>query len=119
MVVDDQAFIRQVIGSELVKLGYEVCFGVDGADCVKKVRESGGGLHGIILDVMMPNLDGFEACRIIRQDLRSMIPIVFLSANSLKSYIIRAVQVGGNDYVVKDPDPAKLIEKINEHIGPP
>lgn len=119
MVVDDQAFIRQVIGAELTKLGYEVNFGVDGLDCLNKIKSSIDPFNLIILDVMMPNLDGYETCRRIRQELNETMPIIFLSANSLKSSIIKAVQAGGNDYVVKDPDPTKLIQKIQEHIGTP
>ncbi len=117
MVVDDQAFIRQVIGSELLKLGYEVLYGTDGIDCLAKIKTSTVKIDLVIMDVMMPNLDGYETCRKIRQELNETIPIIFLSANSLKSSIIKAVQSGGNDYVVKDPDPTKLLQKIQEHIG--
>lgn len=119
MVVDDQAFIRQVIGSELLKLGYEVLYGIDGIDCLTKLKKSTVKIDLVIMDVMMPNLDGYETCRKIRQELNEAIPIIFLSANSLKSSIIKAVQSGGNDYVVKDPDPTKLLQKIQEHIGSP
>ena len=119
MVVDDQAFIRQVVGAELTKLGYEVSFGVDGMDCLTKLKGATEKIDLIILDVMMPNLDGYETCRKIRQELNESMPIIFLSANSLKSSIIKAVQSGGNDYVVKDPDPTKLLQKIQEHIGLP
>ena len=117
MVVDDQAFIRQVIGSELLKLGYEVLYGIDGIDCLTKLKTAIIKVDLVIMDVMMPNLDGYETCRKIRQELNETIPIIFLSANSLKSSIIKAVQSGGNDYVVKDPDPTKLLQKIQEHIG--
>ena len=119
MVVDDQAFIRQVIGSELIKLGYEVVYGIDGIDCLTKLKTSTVRIDMVIMDVMMPNLDGYETCRKIRQELNESMPIIFLSANSLKSSIIKAVQSGGNDYVVKDPDPTKLLQKIQEHIGLP
>lgn len=117
MVVDDQAFIRQVIGSELLKLGYEVLYGIDGIDCLAKIKSTTVKIDLVILDVMMPNLDGYETCRRIRQELNESMPIIFLSANSLKSSIIKAVQSGGSDYVVKDPDPTKLIQKIQEHLG--
>lgn len=117
MVVDDQAFIRQVVGSELSKLGYEVSFAVDGVDCLNKLKALIDKIDLIILDVMMPNLDGYETCRRIRQELKENMPILFLSANSLKSSIIKAVQAGGNDYIVKDPDPTKLIQKVQEFIG--
>ncbi|MBN2144186.1 MAG: response regulator [Candidatus Aureabacteria bacterium] len=119
MVVDDQAFIRQVIGTELKKLGYEVSFAVDGLDCLTKIKSSTEKIDLIIMDVMMPNLDGYEACRRVRQELNETMPIIFLSANSLKTSIIKAVQSGGNDYVVKDPDPTKLLQKIQQHLGSP
>ena len=119
MVVDDQAFIRQVVGSEISKLGYDVSYGIDGLDCITKLKSSMEKIDLIILDVMMPNLDGYETCRKIRQELNETMPIIFLSANSLKSSIIKAVQAGGNDYVVKDPDPTKLLQKIQEQIGQP
>ena len=119
MVVDDQAFIRQVIGSELKKMGYQVCFATDGLDCLTKLKASMEKVDGIIMDVMMPNLDGYETCRKIREELKETMPVIFLSANSLKSSVIKAVQSGGNDYVVKDPDPTKLVQKIKEHIGLP
>ena len=117
MVVDDQAFIRQVIGSELSKLGYEVVYGIDGIDCLTKLKTTTVKIDLIIMDVMMPNLDGYETCRKIRNELNGTMPIIFLSANSLKASIIKAVQSGGSDYVVKDPDPSKLLQKVQEHIG--
>lgn len=117
LIVDDQAFIRQVLGMELTKLGYDVCFAVDGLDCIKVLKNSTEIIDLILLDAMMPNLDGYEACRKIREDLNETIPIIFLSANSLKSSIIKAIQSGGNDYVVKDPDSSKLLQKIEEHLG--
>lgn len=116
LIVDDEPFIRKVLGTELSSLGYTAQTAVDGIDCINKLQ-AGETFDLIILDVMMPLLDGFDTCLKIRQELKLKIPVLFLSANSLKASIIKAVQVGGNEYVVKEQDSTKLLSKIKELIG--
>ncbi len=127
MIVDDEAFIRTIVGKELLSLGYEVSYSVDGLDCLNKLTELiklndadtnlKGHLDLIILDVMMPRLDGYETCSRIRQELGLSLPVIFLSSNALKSSIIKAIQSGGNEYIIKSPDSTKLIQKIEEFIA--
>jgi len=127
MIVDDEAFIRKILGKELVSLGYEVSYSVDGIECLDTLTELikfnnlntnlKGILDLIILDVMMPRLDGYETCCRIRKELKLSLPVVFLSSNALKSSIVKAIQSGGNEYIVKSPDSSKLIQRIEELIN--
>jgi two-component system sensor histidine kinase/response regulator len=116
LVVDDQASNIQVIGGVLGKLGFEVKSAPDGATALAGLASTEPDL--ILLDVMMPGMDGVEICRRIRANQEwADIPIIFLSAADDKELVVRALEAGGVDFVTKPFNHAELISRVRTHLA--
>ena len=108
LVVDDEAQIRRVIRLLLEKKGYTVIEARDGEGAVRAVAE--GGVDLVIMDIMMPVMNGIDATRKIRE--HSVIPLLFLTAKSLDSDKESAYLSGGDDYLVKPFSAFELTMKV-------
>ena len=108
LVVDDEAQIRAIIKKYAEFEGYEVCEAEDGMAAVLKVREEDFDL--IIMDVMMPELDGFSACSEISKIKK--IPVIMLSARGEEYDKIHGFELGIDDYVVKPFSPRELMMRV-------
>ena len=97
LVVDDEKVIVKGIKFNLENEGYEVDVAYDGAEAVEKAKQTEYDL--VILDVMMPKMDGLEACMHIRQF--SNVPVIFLSAKTDDMDKLMGFENGGDDYVTK------------------
>ncbi len=116
LVVDDQEVNIQVVGCALGKLGYEILPATSGAQALKRLAARRPDL--ILLDILMPEMDGFEVCRRIREHPEwADIPIIFLSAADDKELVVRALEGGGVDYVMKPFDHAELISRVRTHLS--
>jgi two-component system sensor histidine kinase/response regulator len=116
LVVDDQAANVQVLGAMLGQEGYEIVPASDGPTALKRLALRVPDL--ILLDVLMPGMDGVEVCRRIRQNLDWQdIPIIFLSAADDKGLIVRALEAGGVDYVTKPFNPAEMLSRVRTHLA--
>ena len=109
LVVDDEDMIRKLIRKYAEFEGYEVVEAVDGMDAVIKLRN--GSFDLVIMDIMMPELDGFSACREIRKF--SSVPIIMLSARGEEYDKINGFEIGIDDYVVKPFSPKELMLRVN------
>ena len=107
LVTDDQAANIQIVGNMLGKLGYEIIPASDGPTALKRIALRQPDL--VLLDVLMPGMDGLEVCRRIRENPEwKDIPIIFLSAADDKELIVRALEAGqscGN--AVPRPHPSR------------
>jgi DNA-binding response OmpR family regulator len=112
LVVDDEDMIRKLIRKYAEFEGYEVTEAVDGMDAVIKLRN--GSYDLVVMDIMMPELDGFSACREIRKF--SNVPIIMLSARGEEYDKINGFEIGIDDYVVKPFSPKELMLRINAII---
>ena len=112
LIVDDEEMIRKLIRKYAEFEGHEVCEACDGMDAVTKFRN--GNFDLIVMDIMMPELDGFSACREIRKT--SNIPIIMLSARGEEYDKINGFEIGIDDYVVKPFSPKELLLRINAII---
>ena len=108
LVVDDEARIREVVQYALEREGYRVKAVNDGQAALDSVAELEPDL--IILDVMLPELDGLEVCRRIRAEHR--IPILFLSARSDEIDRVVGLELGGDDYLTKPFSPRELVARV-------
>ena len=108
LVVDDEANIRTLIKKYAQYEGYEIIEAVNGIDAVAKCRTEDFDL--IVMDVMMPELDGFSAVREIRKNKN--IPVIMLSARGEEYDRIHGFEVGVDDYVVKPFSPRELMMRI-------
>ncbi len=108
LIVDDEDKIRDIIKKYAAFDGYEVEEAAGGLEAVSKCREKDYDL--IILDIMMPDLDGFSVCREIRK--KSNVPVIMLSARGEEYDKIHGFEVGIDDYVVKPFSPKELMLRV-------
>jgi len=113
LVVDDEAKIRSLIRKYAEFEGYEVSEATDGMDAVSLCRTQNFDI--IIMDVMMPGLDGFSACREIRKFKN--IPVLMLSARGEEYDRLHGFELGVDDYVVKPFSPRELMMRVNVIIS--
>lgn len=118
LVVDDEEMIRSIISKYAVFEGHSVVEAADGMEAVKLCREENFDI--VIIDIMMPELDGFSACREIRKF--SDIPIIMLSARGEEYDRINGFELGVDDYVVKPFSPKELmlrVEAVMKRVSAP
>ena len=112
LVVDDEQRIRTLLKMYLHEHEYTVFTAQDGREALNAVFNNTP--HIIALDILLPDMDGFEVCKRIRQvDRFSQIPIIYLSSLQESESIITGLEVGGDDYITKPFDPNVLIARIN------
>jgi len=111
LIVDDEPDILEFLGYTLKKEGYNVYTASDGIECLQKVKDLQPDL--VLLDVMMPNMDGVEACQAIRNELNFKDTIIaFLTSRSEDYSQIAGLEAGADDYITKPIRPRVLITKI-------
>lgn len=109
LIVDDEARIRDLIRKYATFEGYNVEEASNGMEAIEKCRQKNYDL--IIMDVMMPELDGFSACREIRR--KSQVPVIMLSARGEEYDRIHGFELGIDDYVVKPFSPRELMMRVS------
>ncbi len=111
LVVDDDPFIARLLEIELKAAGYEVRVANDGRQALDLARERCPEL--VLADVMMPNMDGFELTRQLRQDSRTAtVSVIMLTARGLSADKLEGFSVGADDYIVKPFDTPELLARI-------
>jgi len=108
LVVDDDPHLREVVGFALTQAGFQVEQASDGRAGLEQVRRSVPAL--IVLDVMMPEMDGLELCREVRRTHE--VPIVFLSSRDDEVDRILGLELGGDDYLTKPFSPRELVARV-------
>jgi len=115
LVVDDQERNIQVVGATLTGAGYDVMAAGGGDQALERVAARVPDL--VLLDVIMPGMDGFEVCRRLREEFPTEdLPIIFLSAADETEIIVRALEEGGVDYVTKPFNKSELLARVDTHI---
>jgi DNA-binding response OmpR family regulator len=111
LIADDDAFIRRPLEWILLQEGFDAETACDGDECMERLRAEPPDL--LILDVMMPGLDGFEVCRRIKDDpnLRH-VPVVLLSARGREHDRERGLALGAAEYLTKPYSPTDLMQRI-------
>ena len=109
LVVDDEREMRKLIELHLHQAGHHVLHADDGEMAIEMVQTTPVDL--ILLDVMMPGKSGFEVCEDIRTF--SSVPIIFLTALDAKTDLVKGLQLGGDDYVIKPFTAIELMARIN------
>lgn len=113
LVVDDEAKIRMIIKEYAEFEGYEVDQACDGMEAVEKAKA--GGFDIIIMDVMMPRLDGYSAVKEINKENKT--PVIMLSARGEEYDKLFGFEIGVDDYVVKPFSPKELMARIKAVLG--
>ena len=116
LVVDDEISITQILEFSIGAEGYDVITAANGEEAIEKARREQPDL--IILDIMMPRIDGYEACRILKANpLTKNIPVVLLTAKGRDIDKRLGYEVGATDYIVKPFSPSKLIGRIQKLLS--
>lgn len=111
LVVDDEPEVVELVAFNLNQAGFEVAEAADGADALKKARELYPAL--IILDLMLPEMDGFEVCKTLRRDPSTAeIPILMLTAKAAEMDRVLGLELGASDYLVKPFSPRELVLRV-------
>lgn len=108
LVVDDDQNILEIVEYNLKKQGFSVITAGDGIKAIDLVRKEKPDI--VILDIMLPGMDGFEVCRIIRKD--ALTPIIFLSAKTEEADKVVGLEIGSDDYMTKPFGMRELIARI-------
>ncbi len=112
LVVEDEKMIAEMVRYNLEKNGYRVKISFDGLDALKQVQEYRPDL--ILLDIMLPELDGLEVCRRIRLD--NTVPIIMLTARETEKDIIQGLQTGADDYITKPFSTPELLARVEAQL---
>ena len=116
LIVDDNPQNLQVLGRLLQERNYQIEFATNGLAALDWLGSKTFDL--VLLDINMPEMDGFEVCRRIRSDEKySKLPVVFLSADNDRESILKGFELGGQDYVTKPFDSRELIVRVKTHIS--
>ena len=108
LVVDDEADIVDFIDDSLTEEGYSVIKAYDGTEALDKMRQDPPDL--VILDIMLPGLDGFETCKQMRTE--SAVPILMVTAKDSDVDKIVGLEIGADDYISKPFNPRELVARI-------
>ena len=115
LVVDDDEMVLMALEELLKPEGYEVHTALRGAEAIKRLDQNGYDL--LVLDIMMPEMDGFELCKRIREkEAYKKTPIVFLTAKSQEKDKAAGLEAGANLFLSKPISPDKLLEIISDTI---
>ncbi len=113
LVVDDEPEVVELVEFNLQKAGFEVITAADGAQALKQARAALPSL--VVLDLMLPEMDGLEVCKILRRDpTTTRIPIIMLTAKAAEVDRIVGLELGADDYVTKPFSPRELVLRINK-----
>ena len=115
LVVDDQEANVRIVGTVLAQSGFEVVPALSGAQALERAAQAPPDL--VLLDMLMPGMDGFEVARRLREDVRTAgVPIIFLTAAHEREHLVRAFEAGAVDYVTKPFVPGELLARVRTHV---
>ena len=112
LIVDDEAEITELISLYLRKEGYEVVWTSDGQEALEMMDKHHPSL--VILDILLPGMDGIEVCRQMRKTYNT--PILFISCKNEDMDIILGFSIGGDDYITKPFSPGQLVARVKAHL---
>jgi CheY-like chemotaxis protein len=116
LVVDDDEVIVRLLELNFELEGHEVVSVLDGQQALDRIGELAPDV--VLLDVMMPEVDGYRVCEVLRADpATAALPIVFLSARAQEVDIVRGTEVGGDAYVTKPFEPLELVELVERLVA--
>ncbi|MFM8320788.1 MAG: response regulator [Chloroflexota bacterium] len=115
LIVEDDTDISNMLRIYFTGQGYEVDTALRGGDALEKTRQNLP--HLIVLDIMLPDIDGFEVCRILRTNMRtSHVPIIFLTQKDERSDKLQGLELGADDYITKPFDIEELKLRVQRAI---
>jgi len=115
LIVDDVPKNIQLLGNILRNKNYQISFATNGEQALKMINDINPDL--ILLDIMMPDMDGYEVCKKLKENPKSAeIPVIFLTAKTETEDIVKGFQVGAVDFVSKPFNSPELLARVNTHV---
>ena len=114
LVVDDESRMRKLIKDFLSQKQYKILEAGDGEEALKVFEENQNSINLILLDVMMPTVDGFTLCRYIRDEVDC--PIIFITAKTMEEDILEGFSIGADDYIKKPFSILELRARVEAHL---
>jgi len=116
VLAEDEPQIARLIEFKLKKEGYEVIWKENGEEALKAIKADKPDL--ILLDIMMPVMDGYEVLRRVKEDenLKS-IPVIMLTARAQEKDVVKGIDLGAEDYITKPFHPAELLARVKRILG--
>ncbi|MDD5135692.1 MAG: response regulator, partial [Phycisphaerae bacterium] len=111
LVVEDDEDIMELISFNLKKEGYSVVKALTGEEALKQAQSASPDI--VLLDVMLPEIDGLEVCRNLKSDAKTKnIPVIMVTAKGEESDVVAGLELGAEDYVVKPFRPKELVARV-------
>jgi len=116
LIIEDEPYMVELLKTRLEANNYEVIVAYDGMEGWRKARNEHPDL--ILLDIMLPGMDGFKICKLLKHDVRYRnVPIIMLTARANKEDMMMGKEAGADAYIAKPFDSKLLIQKIEELLG--
>jgi len=115
LIVDDVARNIQILGNILSSHGFQIAYAQSGKHALSIAQKQNFDL--VLLDIMMPEMDGYEVCLKLKSDKKTAeVPVIFLTAKADMESIVKGFETGGQDYITKPFNSAELLARVNTHI---
>ena len=116
LIVDDELRMRRFIRMNMELEGYQVIEAENGLHALDQIRQFTPDL--VVMDVMMPRMNGIEACRALRQhEATRLIPVILITTRGEEEYVAQGFAAGCNDYVTKPVNATELVAKVRALLG--
>lgn len=112
LVVDDEAVVRELLSHHLLKEGFQVIVTDNGTSVLELIHRGKPDL--ILLDILLPGLDGLEICRELRR--KTDVPVIFITSKTDTLDVVLGLGVGGDDYVTKPFNPIEVVARVKAHL---
>ncbi len=112
LIAEDESAIREIIAITLKRAGYEVTEACDGEQALNTYAQKEGDFDVVLLDIMMPNLDGLEVCKRLRNE-SSTVGIIMLTAKTQEMDKVSGLLMGADDYITKPFSPSELMARVD------
>ncbi len=112
LIAEDESAIREIIAITLKRAGYDVTEAVDGQNALDIYAEMNGDFDVVLLDIMMPNVDGLEVCKRLRNE-SSTVGIIMLTAKTQEMDKVSGLLMGADDYITKPFSPSELMARVD------
>lgn len=110
LIVDDETEMRSLLKVCLASEEMEILEAVNGTDALEKIRQNRVSL--VILDIMMPEVDGFKLLKMLREEMDQVVPVILLSALGDTERVVKGLKLGADDYIVKPFEPSELQARV-------
>lgn len=112
LIAEDESAIREIIAITLKRAGYEVTEACDGQQAIEIYNSKNGAFDVVLLDIMMPNVDGLEVCKTLRNQ-SSTVGIIMLTAKTQEMDKVSGLLMGADDYITKPFSPSELMARVD------